>query len=648
MRTLSIDIETYSSISLLKSGVYPYSESPDFEILLFGYAFDDDEVKVVDFAQGECLPADVAYALTDPYTEKTAFNANFERMCLAQWFKLPMPAEQWSCTAVMVRELGLPGSLEAVGEVIGLKEDKKKLKTGKALIRYFSIPCKPTKTNGGRTRNLPCHDEDKWNLYKEYNAQDVESERAIRKKLLKFPIHQSEQSLWIIDQQINDRGVMVDRHFAEQAIELDGEIKAELMQQAVDLTGLENPKSTAQIKDWIFERTGKQVESLEKKQIKAVREQLDDETVNDFLDIRAGLSKTSTEKYAAMIRTACTDDRIRGLTMFYGASRTGRWAGRLVQMQNLPQNKMPDIDLDTARKLVQAGDFDTLRMLFDDVPSTLSQLIRTAFIPKKGHKFIVADFSAIEARVIAWLADEMWRMEVFGTHGKIYEASAERMFNLPTGSVKKGDPMRQKGKIAELALGYGGSVGALKAMGALEMGLAEEELKPLVNNWRKANSNIVNLWWDVDAAVKNVIYESSRATIKHGISIRRLGPLMLVTLPNGRCLSYVKPRVEDRNITYEGTNQKNGRWERVESYGPKFVENIVQATSRDCLAHAMTKLEAMGYNVVFHVHDEVILEVPIGFSSAQEVEQIMAEPIEWAEGLPLRADAYECDYYKKD
>lgn len=648
MRTLAIDIETFSSVSLLKSGVYAYAESPDFEILLFGYAWDDGPVKVIDLASGQDLPQELRHALYDSQILKTAFNASFERTCLSAFMGFITPPEQWSCTAVMARELGLPGSLEAVGTVLGLPEDKQKLKTGKALIRYFSIPCKPTRTNGQRTRNLPQHDPARWAQYVDYNRQDVEAERAIRKKLSRFPIIDTEQLLWVADQHINDRGVGVDISFARQAIGLDSIVKDRLLAQAKVLTGLDNPKSTAQLKSWIEETSGVAVESLRKDKIGALRDDVGNDEVNEMLDIRAGLSKTSTEKYSAMLRTACADDRIRGLTLFYGASRTGRWAGRLVQMQNLPQNKMPDRDLDIARQLVAAGDLSTLGLLFNDVSGTLSQLIRTAFVPKPGHRFIVADFSAIEARVIAWLAGEQWRMDVFNTHGKIYEASAERMFHLPPGSVKKGDPMRQKGKIAELALGYGGSIGALKSMGALNEGLTEPELKPLVNSWRAANKAITKFWWDTDAAAKTTIRTQAPSSLPFGIRFRKQGPLLRLRLPSGRELSYVKPAVIDEQITYEGTMQTSGAWGRIESYGPKLVENIVQAVARDCLAVAITRLEKNGFPVVFHVHDEAICEVPEGVSSAKEVGDIMSEPIEWAKGLPLKADAYECDYYRKD
>lgn len=649
MKTLAIDIETYSSVSLQKCGVYAYAASPDFEILLFGYAWDDSPVEVIDMASGQKLPQELQDALYDPEILKTAFNASFERTCLSAFMGRVTPPEQWSCTAVMARELGLPGSLEMVGQVIGLPEDKQKSKTGKALIRYFSTPCKPTKVNGGRTRNLPQHDPDRWKLYVEYNRQDVEAERAIRHRLQKFPVLASEQDLYVIDQNINDRGVGVDTTLAAKAVEIDQIVKARLLDEAKDLTGLDNPKSATQLKSWIEEVSGYEVESLNKKMIGAVRTGTDNEAVHAMLDIRQGLSKTSTEKYSAMIRTVCPDGRIRGLTQFCGAARTGRWAGRLVQMQNLPQNKMPDKDLDCARQLVRAGDIDTLELLFDDTANVLSQLIRTAFIPKEGSRFIVADFSAIEARVLAWLADEQWRMDVFNTHGKIYEASAEQMFHLPPGSVKKGDPMRQKGKIAELALGYGGSVGAMKNMGALDMGLAEDELKPIVNSWRAANRSITKLWWDTDAAVRRCIQTKAPVDLPHGMRLRKQGPLLRLRLPNGRELSYVKPRIdEDDNITYEGTIQSSGGWGRIESYGPKFVENIVQATARDCLAEAMFRLESAGFPIVFHVHDEVICEVPKGISSAKELGALMGQPISWAPGLPLRADAYECEYYRKD
>lgn len=648
MRTLAIDIETYSSVDLPSSGVYAYASSPDFEVLLFGYAFDDDPVQVIDLACGEKLPRDVLEALRDPGILKTAFNANFERTCLGAYMGFRMEPSQWSCTAVMARELGLPSSLEAVGVVLGLPEEKAKLKTGKALIRFFSLPCKPTKANGMRTRNLPEHDPERWQLYKEYNANDVVAEREIRKKLSHFKVYEKEQALWCIDQDINDRGVGVDQVLAREAVKIDEIVKARLLEDAVRLTGLENPKSTAQLKAWIEDTAGIEVESLNKKAIAGVRADANHQDVDRMLDIRAGLAKTSTEKYKAMLRTACPDSRIRGLTQFYGAARTGRWAGRLVQMQNLPQNKMPDAELDIARQLVRSGDLETLEICYDDLAGTLSQLIRTAFVPRKGCRFIVSDFSAIEARVLAWLSTEQWRLDVFNTHGKIYEASAEQMFHLPSGSVKKGDPMRQKGKIAELALGYGGSVGAMRSMGALDMGLKEDELKPIVDSWRAANRAITKFWWDTDAAARKTISTRAATHLPYGMGFYRHGPLMRLVLPNGRELSYVKPAIVEDNITYEGSIQASGNWGRIESYGPKLVENIVQAVARDCLAEAMFRLEANGFPVVFHVHDEVICEVEEGRSSAKELGALMAEPIDWAPGLPLKADAYECEYYRKD
>ena len=648
MRTLSIDIETFSSVSLPDAGVYPYTESDDFEILLFGYAFDSEDVKVCDFALGEHLPKDVLAALTDSAILKTAFNAPFERTCINRYFHINSPAEQWSCTAVMARELGLPNSLADVGTVIGLPEDEKKLKTGRALIRYFSIPCAPTKTNNGRTRNLPQHDMAKWNLYKEYNRQDVVTERAIRHRLERFSIAPSERKLWIVDQAINDRGVQADLELAANAVSINAEIKDRLLTEAQELTGLHNPKSTSQVKDWIQDLTGVTIESLNKKAMPDVRRQIQDDTVQQLLDIRAQLSKTSTQKYDAVLRTACHDGRIRGLTMFYGAARTGRWAGRLVQMQNLPQNKMPDHLLDIARQLVKLNDLPTLELLFDNISDTLSQLIRTAFIPKPGYKFIVSDFSAIEARVLAWLAGEQWRMDVFKTHGKIYEASAEQMFNLPAGSVKKGDPLRQKGKIAELALGYGGSVGAMKNMGALEMGLTEEELQPIVNRWRAANQMITKFWWATDDAARQTIKTSAPSLLPHDIQFYREGPFLRLKLPNGRSLSYIKPKLEEKGITYEGVFQKTGGWGRVDSYWPKLVENIVQATARDCLAESMIRLESQGIPIVFHVHDEVICEGPKDTYTAEDIAAIMSQSIPWAPGLPLRADSYECEYYRKD
>ncbi len=647
MKLLSIDIETYSPIDLRTSGVYRYANHPDFEILLFGYAFDDQPVNVIDLASGETLPDEVICALVSPDVIKTAFNANFERTCIAAYTGMDMPPEQWSCTAVRASELGLPASLENVGTVLGLKEDEQKLKTGKNLIKYFCRPCKPTQANNRRTRNLPQHDPARWDMFKEYNCRDVITERAIRKKLSRFDIPKSEERLWAVDQRINDRGVRADVGFARNAVMIDTIIKNRQLREAIELTGLENPKSPAQIKAWIQETAGITVESLNKRAIPTVRKDANNADVDRLLDLRAQLSKTSVKKYRAVLRTVDTDGRIRGLTKFYGANRTGRWSGRLVQLQNLPKNQISNQELDIARQFVSAGDIESIELLYDDVAGTLSQLVRTTFIPKEGCRFIVADFSAIEARVLAWMAGEKWRMDVFKSHGKIYEASAEQMFHLPTGSVKKGDPMRQKGKIAELALGYGGSVGALKSMGALDMGLQESELKPLVDKWRAANKSITKFWWDTDAAARRTINTKAPARLQYGMAFLKRGPLLKFKLPSGRELSYVKPAILEDQITYEGITQGGG-WGRIETYGPKLVENIVQAFARDCLAEAIVRLEKKGFPVVFHVHDEVICEVPEGVSSAKELSEIMSEPIDWAPGLPLRADAYECYYYMKD
>lgn len=649
MKTLSIDIETYSDVDLLKHGVYVYSESPAFEVELFGYAFDDGTVTVIDLLTGGQIPGHVLRALTDPDVLKTAYNANFERTCLAKWLGVELPADQWQDTMILAAELGLPRSLGDVGVVLGLPEDKQKMKEGKALIQYFAKPCKPTKVNGGRTRNLPEHAPEKWSTYIEYNRQDVVTEREIRKTLLKFRHDPEEHGLWVIDQNINDRGVGLDTELARNAADMDEKIKAGLKAETAELTGLANPNSVVQVKAWIKEKTGIEVGSLEKKAIAEVQDKIKGhEEVERYLALRRELGKTSTAKYRAMLACECEDHRIRGLTQFYGANRTGRWAGRYVQMQNLPQNKLPDQDLDIARRLVKAGDLEAFELLYEPA-NTLSQLIRTAFIPRPGYKFIVSDFSAIEARVLAWLADEDWRLEVFNTHGKIYEASAEQMFHLPPGSVKKGDPMRQKGKIAELALGYGGSVGALRSMGALEMGLEEKELKPLATSWRAANRHITDFWWSTDTAVKKLLTTKTPQKLPHGMALRKEGPLMRLRLPGGRELSYVRPKLDyEDNITYEGIIQERGGWGKIETYGPKIVENIVQATARDCLAVSMRRLESKGIPIVFHVHDEVICEVPEDSWTSQELAEIMGQPIEWADGLPLKADAYECHYYRKD
>jgi DNA polymerase bacteriophage-type len=649
MKLLSIDIETYSKVDLIKSGVYAYCESPDFEILLFAYAVDDEEVQIVDLASGEEIPDDILKAMTDPAVIKTAYNANFERTCLAKHFHQPMPPEQWRCSSVHALMLGLPGYLDGVAKCLRLKDQK--MKEGKALIRYFSVPCKPTKVNGGRTRNLPEHDLDKWGTFKDYCKQDVEVERQIRKKLDLFPIPKIEQKLWELDQKINDEGVLIDNGLVTNAIQADKSFQDELFDEAVHLTGLENPNSPAQLKGWLLKQ-GIEVNSLAKKNVEALMEEVEIPEVRRLLELRQAMSKTSVKKYEAMERSICPDQRIRGLLQFYGANRTGRWAGRLVQIHNLPRNSL--IDLQIARDLLKSGSYEALELLFESVSDVLSQLIRTAFIPSKGHRFIVADFSAIEARVIAWLAGEHWRMDVFKSHGKIYEASAAQMFKVPIETIDKGSPLRQKGKIAELALGYGGSKGALTQMGALEMGLNEDELPELVSAWREANPNIVKLWWGIEAGAIKAVKEKAVVKMQYGLTFHYTKGILFITLPSGRSLAYVRPRIgiDERfgkeQLTYEGTEQGSKQWGRIPTYGGKLTENIIQAIARDCLAVSMLRLDESGYRINFHVHDEVVLDVPVGKGSMEGVENIMGQSINWAPGLPLGADSFETFYYKKD
>lgn len=644
-KTLAIDIETYSDIDLIRSGVYAYTTSPKFEILLFAYSFDDEEVKVIDLASGETLPNEIILALEDEKIIKTAFNANFERVCLSKYLNKKLSAKSWRCTAVQAASLGLPLSLDGVAQVLGLQ--KQKMKEGKELIKYFSVPCKPTKSNGERNRNYPHHSLERWEVFKKYCAQDVEVEKAIRKRLERYPIITSEQEIYVLDQEINDRGILIDTKLVEKSIECENIHKEDIYAEAQKLTGLENPNSVIQLKQWLLEN-GVEVESLSKKTVADLAKDAE-EDVQRLLNLRSQLSKTSVKKYEAIERVLCADKRVRGLLQFYGANRTGRWAGRLVQVQNLPQNHIKDLTL--ARDLVKNGEFETLDMLFDNVSQVLSELIRTAFIPKENHRFIVADFSAIEARVIAWLAEEKWRLDVFNSHGKIYEASASQMFKIPIEEITKTSPLRQKGKISELALGYGGSVGALAAMGALDMGVKEEELQGLVSKWRQANPNITKLWWDIDKAAIKVVKEKSFEVVGK-IKIFYEKGIMFITLPSGRNLSYIKPRLETnkfgrKGITYEGIGATK-KWERIETYGPKLVENIVQATARDLLAEAMINVDKKGYEIVMHVHDEIIVETPIGKGSLKEVCDVMAIAPEWAKGLPLRADGFECEYYRKD
>lgn len=646
MKTLSLDLETFSDVDLSKCGVYQYSSSPNFDILLFGFSVDGGDVKVVDLACGEKIPADILAALEDETVTKWAYNANFERVCLSRFLGLPVGSyldpSSWRCSMVWAATLGLPLSLENVGAVLGL--EKQKLTEGKELIRYFCVPCKPTKTNGGRTRNLPGHDMEKWQRFKAYNLRDVEAEMQIQQRLLKFPVPDFVWEEYRQDQEINDREIGVDMEMVEQAIAMDGRSKAELSAAMKELTELDNPNSVQQMKQWLAEN-GLETDSLDKK---AVAELLKDapEPLKTVLELRQQLAKSSVKKYQAMQNAVCADSRAHGMFKFYGANRTGRFSGRIIQLQNLPQNHIPD--LAQARELVKAGDFNALAILYEDIPDTLSQLIRTAFVPQDGRKFIVADFSAIEARVIAWIAGERWRLKVFGDGGDIYCASASQMFHVPVEKHGVNGHLRQKGKIAELALGYGGSVGALKSMGALDMGLSEEELQPLVDSWRAANPNIVQFWWDVDRAVKECI-KKRMLTETHGIRFSYQSGMLFITLFSGRRLAYAKPRIGENkfggeSVTYMGVGSTK-KWERLKSYGPKFVENIVQAVSRDILCYAMQTLK--NCSIVAHVHDEIIIETDRRMSLKAVCEQMGRTP-PWAEGLLLRADGYECMFYQKD
>ncbi|PBH36979.1 hypothetical protein BGV23_08290 [Clostridioides difficile] len=652
MRTLSIDIETYSDLDIKKVGVYRYVDSANFEILLFAYAFDNEEVKVIDLVNDEELPKEVIEAINDNKVIKSAFNANFERTSISKFLNINLKPNEWSCTMIKALTLGLPGSLDSVSKALKFNEDKQKMKEGKALIQYFCKPCKATKVNKGRTRNLPIHDMEKWNKFKEYCKQDVVVEREIRNKLSKYKTTEREIKLWYLDQRINDTGIKVDTELIENAIECDKRYTEKLTKEAIKITGLNNPNSPAQLKKWLSDKVGFEITSLTKESIPEILKQVDDENVVRILELRKLMSKTSIKKYEAMKLAKGNDNRVRGLLQFYGANRTGRWAGRLVQVQNLPQNHIEDLDL--ARNLLKEGDFDLIELLYDSVPDVLSQLIRTAFIPSEGHRFIVSDFSAIEARVIAWLAGEKWRLDVFNSHGKIYEASASQMFKIPIENIKKGSELRQKGKLAELSNGYGGSVGALISMGAIKMGLKEEELQPIVTAWRNANPNITKFWWDVDKAAKKAIKDRTIVEIQHGIKFIYNPGVLFIELPSSRRLSYLRPKIEPHTtfsgdkITYEGMEQTSKQWKRIDTYGPKLVENIVQATARDCLREAMFNVTDAGYSIVMHVHDELVIDVDKKGGSLEEVNSIMGKEISWAKGLPLKADGYECDYYKKD
>lgn len=658
--SLEIDIESFSSVDLKKCGVYKYAESPDFEILLFGVSVDGGEVTVYDLASGDTVPEEIIKALSDDSVIKWAYNASFERVCLSVWLRRNYPQHfssysieedtvrnyldpsSWRCSLVWGAYMGLPLSLEGIGKV--LKLENQKMAEGKALIRYFCVPCKPTKANGGRTRNLPEHDPVKWSTFIAYNKRDVETEMAIQQKLSKFPVPDFLWEEYHLDQEINDRGIQLDMVLVEQAIAIDERSREELSAKMQQLTALENPNSVQQMKEWLTKH-GLEVDSLDKKAVKELLKTAPPELA-EVLELRRQLAKSSVKKYQAMQNAVCADGRARGMFQFYGANRSGRWAGRLIQLQNLPQNHMTH--LEDARRLVRAGDYALLSALYDSVPEVLSELIRTAFVPRDGYKFIVSDFSAIEARVLSFLAGESWRLKVFAENGDIYCASASAMFHVPVEKHGQNAHLRQKGKIAELALGYGGSVGALKSMGALEMGLAEEELQPLVDAWRISNPNIVQLWWDVDNAVKTTVRQRLD-TETHGIRFRYRSGMLFIVLPSGRQLCYVKPKMGTNkfggdSVTYEGVGSTK-KWERIESYGPKFTENVVQAISRDILMYAMRTLSHCF--IVGHVHDELIIECSMDVSLDAVCEQMGRTP-PWIEGLNLRADGYETMFYKKD
>ena len=641
---MGLDLETYSSAPLPKCGVYRYCDAPDFEILLFSYAFDDEPVQTIDLASGEMLPKEVISALEDPGIIKVAYNAQFERVCLSRYLGHWLDPRQWRCTMVMAAYLTLPGRLADAAVALGTTE--KKMEEGKDLIRYFSVPCKPTKTNGGRTRNLPADAPEKWAVYRQYNAQDVETERAIRKALEKYPLPEQEWELYALDQQINDRGVRVDKKLVKNAIAVDAVFAQAACQRAKELTGLENPGSVNQLKAWLADQD-MPMDSLARKIVQEKAAQTDG-IVAELLNLRLELSKTSVKKYEAMARCVCRDGRVHGLLQFYGANRTGRWAGRLVQAQNLPQNHLPDLDL--AREIVKNGDEELLDTLYASVPGTLSELIRTAFIPKDGYRFLVADFSAIEARVLAWLANEEWVLEEFRGKGKIYEATASRMFHIPQESIVKGNPnyeYRQKGKQATLSCGYGGGVGALKAMGAK---MPEEEMQPLVDAWRAANPNIVAFWNTLDRAARTVIRRETSVRVGK-VTLYWQGDKMFMRLPSGRNLCYQSPHFTENRfgsdaIGYYAPNAA-GQMVVQETFGGKLAENATQAIARDILAHALLTLEKNGYPVIFHVHDEAVIEMPIGQGALEEACRLMAIAPDWAKDLPLRADGYECAYYQK-
>lgn len=649
MQKISVDIETFSDVDLIKCGVYKYADSPVFEILLFAYSIDDGEIHIIDLASGETLPEEIIGAIKSDTVIKTAFNAQFERVCLSKYLGLPegeyLNPQSWYCTAVQAAELSLPSSLADVGAALGL--ERQKMTEGKDLIKYFCVPCKPTKTNSGRTRNMPQDAPEKWTLFKEYCKRDVDVERQIAEKLKKYPISKAEHDVYVLDQKINDRGVLADLDLARQAIKLNGIQTAVATEQAYTLTGLENPNSVAQLKEWLIEN-GVEIDSLSKKAVAELADETDGD-IQEMLHLRLLMSKTSVKKYEAVMRSVCKDSRVRGMMRFCGASRTGRWSGQILQVQNLPQNHLPDLTL--ARDIVKDGDFEMLDMTFGNVPNVLSELIRTVLIPKPNHRFIVADFSAIEARVLSWLAGEQWRLDTFRNGGDIYCASASRMFRVPVEKHGVNGHLRQKGKQAELGCGYAGGVGALKNMGAVELGIPEEELPTIVNNWRNANPHIVKLWTEVGNTAMKAIKEKTIVSLGKLVFMYEWG-ILFIRLPSGRRLSYIKPRIGTNrfggdSITYMGISASK-KWERLETFGGKLVENIVQAIARDLLASAMINVANAGYDIVFHVHDEIIAEVPDGKGSVDEMCMLMSINPDWADGIPLSADGYECEYYRKD
>ena len=649
MKKLSCDIETFSDVDLIRCGVYKYADSPDFEMLLFAYAADDGDVHIIDIAGGEELPEKIIQAIKSDTVVKTAYNAQFERVCLSRYLKLPegeyLNPQSWYCTAVQAAELALPLSLADVGSVLGL--ERQKMTEGKELIKYFCVPCKPTKSNGNRTRNRPCHDINKWETFKKYCMRDVDVERQIADKLKMYPIRDEEHRLYVLDQIINDRGVLVDSELAEQAVKLNSIQTTVAVEQAYMITGLENPNSVTQLKQWLKEN-GVEIESLSKKAVKSLADETDGD-VSEMLKLRLLMAKTSVKKYEAVIRSVCSDNRVHGMMRFCGANRTGRWSGNILQPQNLPQNHLPDLTL--ARDIVKDGDFEMLDMMFGNVPNVLSELIRTILIPKPNHRFIVADFSAIEARVLAWIAGEQWRIDTFKNGGDIYCASASKMFKVPVEKHGVNGELRQKGKISELACGYGGSVGALKNMGAVEMGVQENELQGLIDDWRNANPHIVRFWYEVGNAAMKAIKEKTTVPLGKLVFAYERG-ILFIRLPSGRRLSYIKPRIGTNrfggdSITYMGINSAK-KWDRLETFGGKLTENIVQGTARDLLANALINAANAGYDTVFHVHDEIICEVPNGYGSVDELCRLMCIKTDWADGLPLNADGFECEYYKKE